>query len=54
MEEPIKNDPKEMKISSDASWLCRIFQKNKLTVQEKQQMIREMTADHRKKGTNNG
>ncbi len=49
MEEFVKDDPEEMKISSDASWLCRIFQQNKLSVQEKQKIIRDMTSTHKGK-----
>lgn len=42
-EECIKNDPSEMKIASDASWICELFQSYSLSVEEKQHIIKEMT-----------
>jgi len=42
VEETLKNDPAEMKISSEASWLCRFFQSHGLTVADKQYLIKDM------------
>ena len=45
----LKDDPIEMEKSKVASWLCKIFQQNKLTVTEKQDVIRAMIAEYEKK-----
>jgi hypothetical protein len=38
-----KNHPDEMKKARKASWLCDIFQENKLTVEDKQHVIKLLT-----------
>lgn len=52
--ECIKNDPEEMKIAREASWLCNLFQKNNMTVEEKQKIIRKVTREHKRKESLNG
>jgi hypothetical protein len=50
MEEIVKpNDPAEMKIARECSWLCRLFQKNKLAAKEKQKVIRDCIKDFKRK-----
>lgn len=44
-----KNDPDEMKIAREASFLCEIFQKHKLNADEKKMIIRELIQDFKKK-----
>lgn len=49
------NDPEEMKISSESSWLCRLFQQHGLKIDEKQKIIRNLVNDHKqKRNLNNG
>lgn len=49
MEDEIKpNDPEEMIKSSEFSFLCREFQKKKLNLKEKQEVIKRLIEDFRK------
>jgi hypothetical protein len=55
VEETLKNDPQEMKIARDGSWLCKVFQSNSLDVKEKQYIIRDMIKQFKiKKAEKNG
>lgn len=44
----IELDEEEMQVAREGSWLCEIFQDHKLTIHEKQKIIRALVADHRK------
>lgn len=46
-EQCMVNDPEEMKISSEASWLCELFQTNSLSVEEKQKVIKSLIKDYK-------
>jgi serine/threonine-protein kinase RIO1 len=43
----MKNDPSEMKLARDSSWLCEIFQGNNMTVEDKQNVIRSLKREHK-------
>lgn len=42
------NDPDEMKIAAEGSFLCELFQKYKLTKYEKQKIIQSLIKDFKK------
>lgn len=44
----IINDPSEMRLARDYSWICKLFQENNLKLREKQKIIREMISDFKK------
>lgn len=44
-----KNDPDEMKIAREASFLCELFQEHKFDVDEKKMIIKDLIREHKKK-----
>lgn len=50
MEESILiNDPANMKIARDASWICRLFQSYYLDCSEKQMIIRKLLKEFKER-----
>ena len=50
----MKDDPDEMKIAREASWLCNLFQEYNLNFKQKQKIIRSLIIEHKQKKINNG
>lgn len=48
------NDPVEMKIAANASWLCNLFQKHSLTCEEKQAVLKEIFIDFKERQLKDG
>jgi hypothetical protein len=44
-----KNDPEEMAVARDASWLCAFFQEHKFSAKEKKEFITSLLEDFKNK-----
>ena len=53
-DEYLINDPDEMKLAANSSWLCKLFQSHFLTAKEKQVVIKSLIQDFKQRKRKNG